>query len=164
MRIGAERAHVQHALHAHLGAGGRERGRQRDVRALEAGPVWRAAAAVQHADQVDRRVRTGDEARERARVERFELDDFDRQHLQVARVVAPARADPHLLAGFDQRIDEPAADEAGAAQQRDGLAIHVVSLKEHCRVSRGSVKIAYQGEIMPRRFFNDCGLPSKSAA
>lgn len=107
-------------------------------------------------------MRAGDEARERARIERVEFDDVDRQHLQVARVLAPPRTDPHLLAGIDQRIDEPAADEAGAAQQRNGLAIHVRVLKR--TLPRLARQFVYQGEIMPRRFFNDCGLPSKSAA
>ncbi|GBH26666.1 hypothetical protein BvRS1_37150 [Burkholderia vietnamiensis] len=114
-------------------------------------------------------------------------------------MLAPPRGDPHMLAGFDQRIDEPAADEAGAAQQRDGLAFHVRSSDGrftpmtacvargtrahetactgrsraghsrerplHAAARRaGSTKVADQGEIVPRRFFNDCGLPSKSAA
>lgn len=90
------------------------------VRALEL-----CLAALQDADQVDHRMLTRKQTLQRGVIVDIRLHHFTgRQQNQVLGAVTPPRRHDHAAAARNERVDDVAADEAGAAKDEDVAVAH----------------------------------------
>ena len=84
-----------------------------------------AAALLQDADEVDHRIGALDRGRDRIGIAQIGLHGMDladhAERLQEAGEIGPAHRDAHAIAALHQRAHDMAADEAGAAEDRDEL-------------------------------------------
>ncbi len=123
--IGPERAHVYHAAHALLRAGGGDAARQIDMRAGEVGAVGLAAPALQNAHEVDHGVAPGHQFGQLGVIMHIDLDHIDQRQLhQMTGALTAAGGHGDEMIGQRQGVDQAAANETAAADDENVLLLH----------------------------------------
>jgi hypothetical protein len=120
-RVGIERAHLDQPPDPVLPARLDRRFGHPDMHSGET----RARRLVQHADQIDHRVRTADGGSQRRGVAHIDFGNLHAgQEEQRLGMLARATGHDDFAILVHQRIHDMTADEPGAAQDRDPGALH----------------------------------------